>query len=167
MLRTMWLLIRRLFAGRRNRPPLPGRRGLPRRAEDYLRLLDGHPGARITTVRLVGTRADADGRVFEHEHIETEDDDGNARQVDVYVGQMCSCGRVFDQDVRPAGVCHISGDLLCSPGPTGGCAAHCSICGRLCGPRHRTERVFEDGRTVVCCGRCLGTYLWRRFWGLI
>ena len=144
-------------------PPSPARQP-PRRPEDYLELLDRHPGARITTLRLLGNRTDDDNTIFLREQIQTLDDDGTARQVEVFVGQQCSCGRIIDQDQKAAGVCQICGSVICYSA-AGGCANWCSVCGISCCPRDR--KTHSDGqKTVTYCLRCNWRHYWRRWWGL-
>ena len=119
--------------------------------EDYVHLLDGHPGLRTSTTRLLGGRAADDNVMFDHQHIETVDDAGNAVQADVYDTRTCSFGHTLDQACRAVGICEIGGEVLCAA-PS--CSAACAVCGAVCCARHRKTRDLGDGRTVTYCSRC-------------
>ena len=161
----LWQILRRILAGRGTGAPAspgaPVRRG--RQMDDYLGLLNGHPGTRLTTTRLLGGRATDDGVIFTRERIQTEDDAGNAREVEVFDARMCGFGHIIDQDVRASGVCQICGELLCT---TPGCASRCYLCGAACCAQHRVSPDLGNGATVTYCSRCRGRHWWRIFWGL-
>jgi len=137
----------------------PGRPG--RRVEDYVRLLDGHPGLRGTTVRLLGGRATDDNVLFGREHIETEDDAGNAVQVDAFDTRTCGFGHILSESCHAAGLCGICGELLCSTERPTPCTSICGSCGIVCCTRHRRTRDLGDGEVITYCSRCSWRY-W--FW---
>lgn len=139
----------------------PGRPGR-RRVEDYTNLLEGHPGARVTTVRVLGGRATDDGVLFEREHLETEDDQGNARQVDVFGARLCHAGHLLDQTVRATAVCALCGDLMCS---TEGCTGWCAFCGAACCAKDRVSYTLHNGNTITYCSQCRWRHWWRLWWG--
>ena len=156
-----WLrrFLRWLGGGRTGAPassPAPGRP--VRRVEDYVGLLDRHPGLRSTTIRILGGRATDDGTLFAREHIETEDDAGNAIQVDVFDARVCGFGHALDQNCRATAICAICGELMCS---AEGCTGLCSVCGSACCARHRRIRDLGDGEVRIYCSRCSWRY-W--FW---
>lgn len=142
-----------------------------RHVQNYLDLLDGHPGLRTTNVRVLGDTVTQDNLLFEHEHIETEDDSGNARQVDVYGTRVCSFGHLLDQQTRPMARCQYCGRLTCSAGsgnsdPSGQrCSHNCTACGAACCSLHCTTYVVQD-KDVCYCHRCQWRYWWHRFWSL-
>ena len=134
------------------------------RVDDYLELLEDHPGSRTTQIRILGSQASEDRVGFRHERIETEDDRGNARQVDVYEAKTCSFGHMLDQEVRVMSVCQIQGcgAVLCS---APGCSATCE-CGASCCPTHRKSWQVGPGRTVTYCSICKWRHYWKLWWGL-
>jgi len=155
-MRTLWLLVRGLFV-RPAGPPLAADTKPP--PPDHLRacldLLDAHPGLRSTTIRILGPQATEQGVTFTHEHVETEDEKGNARQTDLYVAYRCSNNHWIDQNVKILGTC-FCGAILCS---TPGCFAVCAACSACCCSRHRKSHI-DDGQVVTYCSRCH----WRKFW---
>ena len=154
--RALWLLIRRLVAGPAE--PLSASEAKPPQPDhlrDCLALLDAHPGLRTTTVRLLGPQAFEQGASFTHEHVETEDEKGNARQTDIYVSHRCSNNHWLDQTVAIKGTCWC-GAVLCS---TPGCFALCQSCSAACCPRHR-KTVLLDGVATTYCTRCF----WKKYW---
>lgn len=156
--RALWLLIRRLVAGPPG-PPLASGNPKPQQPEqlrDCLDMLETHPGLRTTTIRLLGPHAADEGASFLHEHVETADEKGNARQTDLYITYRCSHNHWLDQNVRVLGTC-FCGAILCStPGCFAGVCAFCSVC---CCSHHRKSYI-EDGQVVVCCTRCF----WKKYW---
>lgn len=160
-MRRLWIILQRLWAwlaqGPRNTQPEL------RRVEEYVDLLRRHAGMRATTLRLVGRRATEDGVLFERDHFETEDDDGNAFQADVYDTRICSFGHLLlDPQVRPLGFCQICDRCVCS---SDGCAAWCCVCGAVCCSIHRATYRPHDDRTVTYCIRCRWRHWSRKFWG--
>ena len=156
-MRTLRLLVRGLFV-RPARPPLASEGptpSQPAQLKDCLDLLDAHPGLRSTTVRILGPQAAEQGVTFTHEHIETEDGMGNARQTDLYISYRCSHNHWIDQNVKILGTC-FCGAILCS---TPGCFAVCAACSACCCSRHRKSYI-DDGQVVTYCSRCH----WRKFW---
>lgn len=156
---SLWLLIRRLVAGPSGLPfaaadPKPPQ---PDQLRDCLAMLDAHPGLRTTTLRLLGPQAAEQGASFLHEHVETEDEKGNARQTDIYVSHRCSNNHWLDQTVAVKGTCWC-GAVLCS---TAGCFATCQNprCSAVCCPRHR-KTVLLDGVATTFCTRCY----WKKYW---
>ena len=150
--------LRYLFTGRSGRPSGGGaaQPQRPREMADYLRLLEEHPGTRITTVKLLGKNASKDNVLLIKEHVETEDRDGNARQIDVLNAPTCDFGHLLDQQVRPAAVCQICGRLMCS---VENCTGWCAVCGKACCATHRSTYEREDERAITFCLR----HRWRRF----
>jgi hypothetical protein len=150
-------VLRRLVAG----PPGPTlasgspKPQQPEQLRDCLDMLDAHPGLRTTTIRLLGPHAADEGTSFLHEHVETEDKKGNARQTDLYITYRCSNNHWLDQNVRILGTC-FCGAILCS---TPGCFAVCNACSACCCSLHRKSYI-EDGHVVVCCSRCF----WKKYW---
>ncbi len=163
-MRWLWLLLRRLFAAPRRRPPdgRPAAPPRPQRIEDHVALLRGHAGARSTALRILDGPAVADNVLFQRERIETEDDEGNARQVDIYRAPTDSFGHLLDQNVRPTSLC-FGGELMCS---TEGCQGWCGVCGAWCCARHRWTYRLRDGTSITYCLRHRWPHFWRRFWGL-
>jgi hypothetical protein len=159
-----WLrrLLRWLGSGSTGAPAPPNTPGRQvRRVEDYVGLLDRHPGLRSTTIRVMGGRATDDGTLFAREHVETEDDAGNAVQVDAFDARTCSLGHMFDQTCLAVGVCELGGEVVCSHETCGGgTAAVCQACGACCCPRHRKNYNLGDGRTVTYCINCG----WKKYW---
>lgn len=156
-MRTLRLLVRRLFV-RRARPPLAStgpQAPQPDQLRDSLDLLDAHPGLRSTTVRILGPQAAEQGVTFTHEHIETEDEKGNARQTDLYIAYRCSHNHWIDQNVKVLGTC-FCGAILCS---TPGCFAVCAACSACCCSRHRKSHL-DDGQVITYCTRCF----WKKYW---
>lgn len=162
-MRRLWLLFRRILRAVIGREPssTSDSTSRGRQVDDYVQLLDRSGGTRITTVRLLGGRATDDNVISLREHIETEDQNGILRQVDVYVGQRCSCGRVIDQETHLAGSCRICGAILCS-----GCLDCCCICGAACCPIHLKTYDLGNGKTTTFCIRCSWRHWWRKWWGL-
>ena len=130
-----------------------------RRIEDFVGLLDRHPGMRSTTLRILGGRATDDGTLFVREHIETTDDAGNARQVEVFAARTCGFGHVLDEHCHAAGICGVCGELLCSTEHPTPCTSVCQSCGTACCARDRNTYNLGDGKIVTYCSRCS----WR-FW---
>ena len=123
---------------------------------DYLSLLEKHPGTRITTVRLLGKKTSEDNVLLVKEHIETEDEQGNARQVEVLDARTCDFGHLFDQQTHAAGICQICNRLGCSQED---CMRTCSICGDAACKQDRTDHNSDHGQIVTICIR----HKWRRF----
>jgi len=156
--RSLWVVLRRLVAGPTSPPVASGspKPQQPDQLRDCLDMLDAHPGLRSTTIRLLGPHAADEGASFLHEHVETEDEKGNARQTDLYITYRCSNNHWLDQNVRILGTC-FCGAILCStPGCFAGVCAFCSVC---CCSHHRKSYI-EDGQVVVCCSRCF----WKKYW---
>jgi len=118
-------------------------------------MLDAHPGLRSTTARLLGPQAQEQGESFIHEHIETQDEKGSARQTDLYITFRCSNNHWLSQNVLVQGTC-FCGTVLCS---TPGCFAVCAACSSACCPRHR-KTVLLDGVATTFCTRCY----WKKYW---
>jgi len=118
-------------------------------------MLDANPGLRTTTLRILGPQAREQGESFLHEHVETEDEKGNARQTDIYIAYRCSSNHWLDQNVRVQGTC-FCGAILCS---TPGCFAVCAACSSACCSHHRKSLVV-DGQIVTYCTRCY----WKKYW---
>jgi len=154
--RTLWDWLQCLVVGPQ-KPPISEVVGpsQPEQLKECLAMLDAHPGLRTTTVRLLGPSAKEQGESFLHEHIETEDEKGNARQTDLYVAYRCSNNHWLDQTVAIKGTCWC-GAVLCS---TPGCFALCQSCSAACCPRHR-KTVLLDGVTTTYCIRCF----WKKYW---
>lgn len=163
MLRFLRRLLVLLCHGGAATPPRRERPSALRRPEDYIDLLRGHPGVRVTTVRLLTGAASRDGLAFRREHIETEDDEGNVRQVDLVDSRTCDFGHWLDRDVRLTAVCGVCGALLCS---SEGCTGRCCVCGIACCQRDRVTYELGDGKTVTYCARCRWRHWWRLWWGL-
>jgi hypothetical protein len=155
-LQGLRVLLRRLVIGPAA-PPVPGGAQPPQpdHLKDCLAMLDARPGLRTTTIRLLGPHAADEGASFLHEHVETEDEKGNARQTDLYVTYRCSNNHWLDQNVRVLGTC-FCGAILCS---TPGCFAVCSTCSVCCCSHHRKSYI-EDGQVVTYCTRCF----WKKYW---
>jgi len=153
----------RLLAGDDRHPPdgPEPADGEPEGMDGYLDLLHRHPGTRTTTVRLLGGRATEDDTLFLHEHIETEDDEGNLRLVDAYDTRLCGFNHLLDQQVRPTARCHICDTLMCS---MEGCTGWCSVCGSACCARHRITHTLRDGTDITYCSRCHWIHWWRLWW---
>jgi len=154
--RSLWLLIRRLVAG----PTAPlaavdAKPQPPEQLRDCLDMLDRHPGLRTTTIRLLGPHAADEGASFLHEHVETADEKGNARQTDLYITYRCTNNHWLDQNVRVLGTC-FCGAILCS---TPGCFAVCAACSSCCCSRHR-KSFIDDGQVVTYCTSCF----WKKYW---
>ena len=118
-------------------------------------MLDARPGLRTTTLRLLGPPAAEEGASFVHEHVETQDEHGNARQTDLYITYRCSNNHWIDQNVRILGTC-FCGAILCS---TPGCFAVCAACSACCCSQHRKSYI-DDGQVVTYCARCF----WKKYW---
>ena len=89
--RSLWVLLRRLVTGPAESPSVADdKRSHPDHLKDCLALLDANPGLRSTTIRILGPPAAEEGVSLTHEHIETEDEHGNARQTDLYIAYSCS-----------------------------------------------------------------------------
>jgi len=130
--------------------------------DDYLDLLKKHPGTRVTTVTLLDPIIAGKGTLSRHEHIETEDDDGNLRQIDAYHAATCpSCGRILGKETQPAGVCKLCDTVLCAS-----CHERCSACQLSACPRHRKTFVRPGGENVTYCLNCAWRHYWRLWWGL-
>ena len=156
--RSLWVLLRRLVAGPAESPSAAdAKQPQPDHLKDCLAMLDARPGLRTTTLRVLGPQAEEQGASFLHEHIETEDAKGNARQTDIYVSHRCSNNHWLDQTVVVKGTCWC-GAVLCS---TAGCFATCQnpSCSAVCCPRHR-KTVLLDGVTTTFCTRCY----WKKYW---
>ena len=143
----------------RRAPPSVQRQSL----QDFLDELNASGGSRVTTIRLLGERSAHRGVLFQREHLEFEDADGNARQADVYLGHYCTTGHLLDQQVRAVSLCALCGAIMCS---TPGCAATCSVCGESCCPVHRSTYDLGNGKTVTYCSRCSWRHFWKLWWGL-
>jgi hypothetical protein len=153
--RSLWVLFRRLVAGQTESPSAAdAKRPQPDHLKVCLAMLDAHPGLRTTTLRLLGPPAAEEGASFVHEHVETEDEHGNARQTDLYIAYRCSNNHWIDQNVRILGTCFY-GAILCS---TPGCFAVCSACSVCCCSHHRKSYI-DDGQ-IVYCSRCF----WKKYW---
>jgi len=154
--RTLWGWLRHLVAGPKT-PPISEVAGpsQPDQLKECLAMLDAHPGLRTTTVRVLGPQAAEQGASFLHEHVETEDEKGNARQTDIYVSHRCSNNHWLDQNVVVKGTCWC-GAVLCS---TAGCFAICQSCSTACCPSHR-KTVLLDGVATTYCTRCF----WKKYW---
>lgn len=127
--------------------------------DDYLDLLKKHPGTRVTTVKLLDPVSAGKGVLSRHEHVETEDDDGNLRQIDAYHATLCNFGHLLSREVQPKGICRICGRLMCS---LEGCEGRCSACGVACCANHRvTHKVHET--EVTYCVRCRWRH-WIKLW---
>jgi len=157
--RFLRCLVRLLGAGS-GRPSTPPTVPPP---DDYLDLLKKHPGTRVTTVTLLDPISAGKGTLSRHEHIETEDDDGNLRQIDAYHAPLCSSNHVFSREVQPKGVCWICGRLMCS---SEGCAGACASCGAACCADHRRTYQLDEERQVIYCSRCRWRHWWKLWWGL-
>jgi hypothetical protein len=158
--RSLWVLLRRLVAGPAESPSAAvAKRPQPDHLKDCLAMLDARPGLRTTTLRLLGPQAVEEGASFVHEHVETQDEHGNARQTDLYIAYRCSNNHWIDQNVRVQGTC-FCGAILCS---TPGCFAICQnqSCSAACCPRHR-KTVLLDGIATTYCTRCFLKKYW--FW---
>ena len=134
VMRMLLRLLRRLVVGPGNWRPRSRRTPSGQSLDDYLNMLDDHPGTRVSTTRLAGRRATTDNVLFTREHIETEDDGGGLRQIDVFDTRTCSFGHFLDQNVRATAICGFCHELMCS---IDGCAGSCSECGMACCARHR------------------------------
>ncbi len=164
----LWFALRRIFAtlrtqGARQAGATPLRK---RTVQDYVALLDRHPGTRVTTVRLLGGRSINDNVLFAKEVVQTVDDHGNAIQAEVFDARLCSSGHVLDQNVRATGLCAVCGALTCS---AEGCSGQCSGpggCGKTCCAKHRYTYEIADGKSVTYCSRCRWQYFMRSFWGM-
>jgi len=163
ILRRLWQALGTLFAGRHRGAPAASEPPERQTVADYARLLERHGGTRVTTIRFLGRQATEDDVLFTRDHFETEDDLGNAIQVDAFTAPLCSFGHVLDQQVRPTARCELGGELMCS---TEGCAAWCCVCGAACCAQHRSSYQLEGDRTVTYCSRCGWRHWWRRWWGL-
>jgi len=156
--RTLWDWLRCLVVGPKA-PPISevASDSQPEQLKECLAMLDAHPGLRTTTLRVLGPQAAEQGASFLHEHIETEDAKGNARQTDIYVSHRCSNNHWLDQTVAVKGTCWC-GAVLCS---TPGCFAICQnpSCSAACCPRHR-KTVLLDGVATTYCTRCF----WKKYW---
>ena len=153
---SLWVLLRRLVAGPAESPSAADAK--PPHSDhlkDCLAMLDAHPGLRTTTLRLLGPQADEQGVSFAHEHVETEDEKGNARQTDLYITYRCSNNHWIDQNVRTLGTC-FCGAILCS---TPGCFAVCAACSACCCSQHRKSYI-DDGQVITYCSRCF----WKKYW---
>jgi hypothetical protein len=167
LLRRLWSFLVQVFT--HPQPPAPAETHTPEQGvEDYLELLNRHPGTRVTTVRTLGHRASDDGTVFVHEHIETADEQGNARQIDIFDGRTCSCGHVLDQQVRPTSVCAICSAILCSSGAGSpdACSKSCSMCNSPVCAADRTTFDLGKGQSITYCSRHRWRHYWRLWWGL-
>ena len=135
----------------------------PRHIDDYIRLIDDHQGARLSTIRLVGDQVSDTNVTFQRERIQTEDDQGNALEVDVYVSQTCSCLRIIDKETQLTGTCQICGNHVCAK-----CIETCSVsgCHAIYCPQHRRTYQLNGDKTVTYCSRCSWRHWWRRWWGL-
>jgi hypothetical protein len=139
-------------------PPLASGSPKPQQPEhlrDCLDMLDAHSGLRTTTIRLLGPHAADEGASFVHEHVETQDEKGNARQTDLYITYRCSNNHWIDQNVRILGTC-FCGAILCS---TPGCFAVCAACSACCCSQHRKSYI-DDGQVITYCARCF----WKKYW---
>lgn len=129
---------------------------------EYLDLLRRHPGARMTTMRILDERSVEQGVLTRHEHVETEDDEGNLRQIDAYHAGVCStCGGLLDKEVQPKGICRTCGRVMCSQ-----CHARCCVCGQSCCPQHRSQFEVDGGETKTYCSRHAWLHWWRVWWGI-
>jgi hypothetical protein len=154
--RSLWVLLRHLVIGPADSPSAAdARRPQPDHLKDCLAMLDARPGLRTTTLRLLGPPAAEEGTSFTHEHIETEDEHGNARQTDLYIAYRCSNNHWIDQNVRILGTCSC-GAILCS---TPGCFAVCAACSACCCSQHRKSYI-DGGQVVTYCARCF----WKKYW---
>ena len=164
-MRKLWLFFQKLFSspGNRTRLSVGKQAQRPRKVEDYIQLLHRNHGARISTIRLVGDRVSDTNVTFQRERIQTEDDQGNALEVDVYVSQTCSCLRIIDKETQLTGTCHICGSPVCAK-----CIETCSVsgCHAICCSRHRRTYQLNGDKTVTYCSRCAWRHWWRRWWGL-
>jgi hypothetical protein len=156
-IQSLWVLLRRLVAGPAESPPAADvRPPQPDHLKDCLAMLDAHPGLRTTTLRLLGPPAAEEGASFVHEHVETQDEKGNARQTDLYIAYRCSHNHWTDQNVRILGTC-FCGAILCS---TPGCFAVCAACSTCCCSQHRKSFCLGNGQVVTYCTRCF----WKKYW---
>jgi len=148
----MWDFLLGFFSRRQEEPSCASRHRSvrPQKVTDYLELLHEHPGTRVTTVRLLGRRTADDNVLFAREHLETEDDEGNAREIDVYDARTCSFGHLLDQDVRATALCQTCGEVMCS---TEDCTGWCCVCGSACCANHRI-RCVVGGQKLTYCNRC-------------
>jgi hypothetical protein len=154
--RSLWVLLRRLVAGPAESPSAADtKRPQPDHLKDCLALLDANPGLRSTTIRILGPLAAEEGISLTHEHIETEDEHGNARQTDLYIAYRCNNNHWIDQNVRILGTC-FCGAILCS---TPGCFAVCAACSACCCSQHRKSYI-DDGQVITFCSRCF----WKKYW---
>ena len=167
LLRRLWSFLVQVFT--HPQPPAPANHNTPEHGvEDYLELLNQRPGTRVTTVRTLGHRASDDGIAFVHEHSETADEQGTARQIDIYAGRMCTAGHVLDQQVRVTGLCAVCSAVLCSSeagGPTA-CSKSCCVCNSPVCSAHRSTFDMGKDRSVTYCSRCRWRHYWRLWWGL-
>jgi len=155
--RSLGVLLRRLIIGPVKPPSaVEVKPSQPDHLRDCIDMLDAHPGLRTTTVRLLGPQAKDQGESFLHEHVETEDEKGNARQTDLYISYRCSNNHWLDQTVAVKGACWC-GAILCS---TPGCFAICQNprCSAVCCPTHR-KTVILDGIATTFCTRCF----WKKY----
>lgn len=155
-MQSLWVFPRRLVAGPAESPAAAdAKRPQPDHLKDCLAMLDVRPGLRTTTLRLLGPQAAEEGASFVHEHVETEDEHGNARQTDLYIAYRCSNNHWIDQNVRILGTC-FCGAILCS---TPGCFAVCTACSACCCSQHRKSYI-DGGQVVTYCACCF----WKKYW---
>jgi len=136
--------------------------------DDYLSILRQHPGTRVTTLRLLDANSLNEGVLSRHEHLETQDADGNLRQIDAYHAPMCSFNHLLDQDNHPTSVCRMCGRVMCSHVDDNGggrCAGQCKTCGESCCTLHRVTRETGGRQAETYCTRHSWRYWWRLWWG--
>jgi hypothetical protein len=119
-------------------------------------------GSRQTTRRILAGRLTPGGDAYRREHLASDDPLDGPHVTDVVLTNTCSFGHVLDDKVRPAGVCEIGGEIVCSADAGGQvCMQICACCGAVCCRRH--SRTYGS-RTY--CLRCRWVGLWRTFWRL-
>jgi hypothetical protein len=131
--------------------------------DDYLTILDAHPGVRITKVQILDRSSADRGILSRHEQVQSEDDRGNLIEIHAYHTPLCSFGHLLGRDVQPRGLCAVCGRLVCS---TDGCAGACTVCGMACCVEHRTTHQLSEKAAVTYCSRCHWKHWWKLWWGL-